>query len=184
METIEVVVGPDRQAARPARRGHRRRPHRRARAALRAPAATLRAEPPPGSARPAHADRRRRPLAPVDAAGRVRGAARPHRRGGARAASCCTPRSRPTSRPRTPRSSTTTSWSGWRRTTSTGTPLGEVTGARPRRRPGPAADRTPDGREALVPFVAALVPEVDVAGGRVVVADRPGLVTPFPEDES
>ncbi len=43
--------------------------------------------------------------------------------------------------------------------------------------------RTPDGREALVPFVAALVPEVDVAGGRVVIADRPGLVTPF-EDES
>jgi 16S rRNA processing protein RimM len=43
--------------------------------------------------------------------------------------------------------------------------------------------RTGDGRDALVPFVAALVPEVDVAGGRVVVADRPGLVTPF-EDES
>jgi len=43
--------------------------------------------------------------------------------------------------------------------------------------------RTPDRREALVPFVAALVPEVDVAGGRVVVADRPGLVTPF-EDEA
>ncbi len=34
--------------------------------------------------------------------------------------------------------------------------------------------RTPDGREALVPFVNALVPEVDVAGGRVVIADRPG----------
>jgi 16S rRNA processing protein RimM len=43
--------------------------------------------------------------------------------------------------------------------------------------------RTPDRRETLVPFVAALVPEVDLAGGRVVVADRPGLVTPF-EDES
>jgi 16S rRNA processing protein RimM len=43
--------------------------------------------------------------------------------------------------------------------------------------------RTPDGRDALVPFVVALVPEVDVAGGRVVVADRPGLVAPFPEDE-
>lgn len=42
--------------------------------------------------------------------------------------------------------------------------------------------RTPEGREGLVPFVAALVPEVDVAGGRVVIADRPGLVTPFPED--
>lgn len=44
------------------------------------------------------------------------------------------------------------------------------------------AIRTPDGRDALVPFVAALVPEVDVAGGRVVVADRPGLVTPFEDD--
>ena len=43
--------------------------------------------------------------------------------------------------------------------------------------------RTVDGREALVPFVAALVPEVDVAGGRVVIADRPGLVQPFPDDE-
>jgi len=43
--------------------------------------------------------------------------------------------------------------------------------------------RTPDRRDALVPFVEALVPEVDVAGGRVVIADRPGLVTPFPEDD-
>jgi 16S rRNA processing protein RimM len=42
--------------------------------------------------------------------------------------------------------------------------------------------RTPDRREALVPFVSALVPEVDLAAGRVVVADRPGLVTPLPED--
>ncbi len=33
-----------------------------------------------------------------------------------------------------------------------------------------------------MPFVAALVPEVDLAGGRVVVADRPGLVTPFPDE--
>ena len=44
--------------------------------------------------------------------------------------------------------------------------------------------RTPDRRDALVPFVAALVPEVDLGGGRVVVADRPGLVTPFPEDDA
>ena len=44
--------------------------------------------------------------------------------------------------------------------------------------------RTPDGRDTLVPFVTALVPEVDLAGGRVVVADRPGLVTPLPEDDS
>lgn len=44
--------------------------------------------------------------------------------------------------------------------------------------------RTPDRREGLVPFVSALVPEVDLPGGRVVIADRPGLVTPLPDDES
>ena len=44
--------------------------------------------------------------------------------------------------------------------------------------------RTPDGRDTLVPFVVALVPEVDVPGGRVIVADRPGLVTPFPDEDS
>jgi len=42
--------------------------------------------------------------------------------------------------------------------------------------------RTPDGRDALVPFVSALVPEVDLDAGRLVVADRPGLVSPFPDE--
>ena len=42
--------------------------------------------------------------------------------------------------------------------------------------------RTPDGAEALVPFVNALVPLVDLAGGRVQVADRPGLLHPLGED--
>jgi 16S rRNA processing protein RimM len=42
--------------------------------------------------------------------------------------------------------------------------------------------RANDGRPTLVPFVAALVPEVDLASRRVVVADRPGLVAPFPVD--
>lgn len=64
-----------------------------------------------------------------------------------------------------------------------GAALGEVTGLVH----GGAQDlltvRTPDGRDALVPFVKALVPEVDLAGRRVVIADRPGLVTPLPEDE-
>ena len=41
------------------------------------------------------------------------------------------------------------------------------------------AVRTVDGREVLVPFVAALVPDVDVAGGRLEIADRPGLLTPL-----
>jgi len=65
-----------------------------------------------------------------------------------------------------------------------GTHLGEVTGLVH----GGAQDlltiRTPDRRDTLVPFVKALVPVVDVAGGRVVIADRPGLVTPLPEDEA
>jgi 16S rRNA processing protein RimM len=43
--------------------------------------------------------------------------------------------------------------------------------------------RTADDRDALVPFVSALVPEVDLAAGRVVVADRPGLVSPFPDEQ-
>lgn len=34
----------------------------------------------------------------------------------------------------------------------------------------------PDGREILVPFVAALVPTVDVSAGLVTVVDKPGLL--------
>jgi len=34
-----------------------------------------------------------------------------------------------------------------------------------------------DGRVVLFPFVTALVPVVDVAGGRIVIDDRPGLLT-------
>lgn len=63
-----------------------------------------------------------------------------------------------------------------------GAPLGTVT----RLVSGAAQDllevRTVDGRDVLVPFVAELVPEVDVAGGRLVVADRPGLVAPFGDE--
>lgn len=65
-----------------------------------------------------------------------------------------------------------------------GTVIGEVAGLVP----GAAQDllrvRASDGRDTLVPFVRALVPEVDVAAGFVVVADRPGLVSPFPDDEA
>ncbi|KRF37774.1 ribosome maturation factor RimM [Nocardioides sp. Soil805] len=64
-----------------------------------------------------------------------------------------------------------------------GTHLGELTAVQH----GSAQDlltiRTPDGRDTLVPFVAALVPEVDVPGGRVVIADRPGLVAPYPDED-
>ena len=35
-----------------------------------------------------------------------------------------------------------------------------------------------EGRDVLVPFVEALVPEVDLTARRVVVADRPGLLEP------
>jgi 16S rRNA processing protein RimM len=38
--------------------------------------------------------------------------------------------------------------------------------------------RRDDGREVLVPFVAELVPDVDLAARRVTVADRPGLLDP------
>jgi 16S rRNA processing protein RimM len=54
--------------------------------------------------------------------------------------------------------------------------LGEVSGLEI----GAAQDRLvvrlPDGREARVPFVTALVPEVDLGGGRVVTDLPPGLL--------
>ena len=57
-----------------------------------------------------------------------------------------------------------------------GTELGEVAGLVV----GAAQDRLvvrlPDGREAQVPFVAEIVPEVDVEGGRVVLDAPPGLL--------
>jgi 16S rRNA processing protein RimM len=63
-----------------------------------------------------------------------------------------------------------------------GAHLGEVTGLVH----GGAQDllmiRTPDRRDTLVPFVKALVPVVDLTERKVVIADRPGLVTPLPDD--
>jgi 16S rRNA processing protein RimM len=56
-----------------------------------------------------------------------------------------------------------------------GEPLGEVL----RVQHGPGADllvlRRPDGRDALVPFVRAIVPTVDLAAGRVVLTPPDGL---------
>jgi 16S rRNA processing protein RimM len=56
-----------------------------------------------------------------------------------------------------------------------GEPLGEVV----RIDHAPASEllvlRRPDGRDALVPFVKAIVPEVDVAGGRIVLTPPDGL---------
>ncbi len=60
--------------------------------------------------------------------------------------------------------------------------LGEVTGLVHGGAQDLLAIKAVDGRATLVPFVTALVPEVDLAGRRVVVADRPGLVAPLDED--
>ena len=59
--------------------------------------------------------------------------------------------------------------------TPDGTPLGEVAGLDVGSVQDRLVVRLADGREGLVPFVEALVPEVDVEGGRVVVDAPPGL---------
>jgi 16S rRNA processing protein RimM len=41
---------------------------------------------------------------------------------------------------------------------------------------------TAEGGEALVPFVSALVPVVDLSARRVEVVDRPGLLSPDPDE--
>ena len=65
---------------------------------------------------------------------------------------------------------------GLRAVTLAGVEVGEVTALESR----PAQDllvlRLTDGREALVPFVTAIVPEVDIKGGRVVLDPPPGLI--------
>jgi len=65
---------------------------------------------------------------------------------------------------------------GLKAVTVGGVEVGEVTALESR----PAQDllvlRLSDGREALVPFVTAIVPEVDIAGGRVVLDPPPGLL--------
>lgn len=44
------------------------------------------------------------------------------------------------------------------------------------------AVRTPDEREVLVPFVAEIVPEIDLAAGRVRLTPPPGLFSDLPDD--
>ncbi|GAB3172574.1 16S rRNA processing protein RimM [Micromonospora palomenae] len=60
------------------------------------------------------------------------------------------------------------------------TPAGEHLGEVARIDHAPASDllvlRRPEGRTALIPFVKAIVPEVDLAGGRVVVDPPAGLL--------
>jgi 16S rRNA processing protein RimM len=59
------------------------------------------------------------------------------------------------------------------------TPAGELVGEVASIDHAPASDllvlRRPDGRSALVPFVKAIVPEVDLAAGRLVVDPPAGL---------
>ena len=59
--------------------------------------------------------------------------------------------------------------------TLAGEPVGEVVALEPRPNQDLLVVRLVDGREGLVPFVAAIVPEVDVAGGRVVIDPPSGL---------
>jgi 16S rRNA processing protein RimM len=59
--------------------------------------------------------------------------------------------------------------------TLAGEPVGEVVALEPRPNQDLLVVRLVDGREGLVPFVAAIVPEVDVAGGRVVIDPPAGL---------
>ena len=125
--------------------------------------ATLRAEPPAGPAGPLAPHRGRHPLAPGRAAGPLRGARRPQRRrGGPRHRAARHDRPGRAAR-RTPRSSTTTSWSG-----STCVDDGRHA-ARQRRRPScTAARRTccrsapPTAARRWCRSSTALVPEVDV----------------------
>lgn len=67
------------------------------------------------------------------------------------------------------------------------TPAGEVLGEVIALELGAAQDRLvlrrPDGEEALVPFVEAIVPEVDPEGGRLVVDAPPGLLDVEPKGE-
>ncbi len=71
---------------------------------------------------------------------------------------------------------------GLRVETTDGAPVGAVSDVIHGTGQDLLAIRTPEGREVLVPFVSQLVPVVDVPGGRVEVADRPGLLTPLPDD--
>jgi len=65
---------------------------------------------------------------------------------------------------------------GLKAVTVSGDPVGEVTALQSRPSQDLLVVRLTDGREALVPFVSAIVPEVDIKGGRVVLDPPPGLL--------
>ena len=150
---MEVVVAPDRPAARPPRRGRRSRsaptsPELPARPRAR------RSRTDPAAAGPLTVDRGRVHSGPAAAALRRASTTAP-RAEALRGRRCSSPTSTRTSGPRTPTSSTTTSWSACAvRTVDGDARRRGRRGAAPAR-PGPArraARRT--AREVLVPFVA------------------------------
>jgi 16S rRNA processing protein RimM len=66
--------------------------------------------------------------------------------------------------------------------TSDGRRVGEVAGVIHGGGQDLLSVRSADGDEALVPFVSALVPVVDLSARRVEVVDRPGLLSPTPDE--
>jgi len=67
---------------------------------------------------------------------------------------------------------------GLKAVTLGGEEVGEVTALESRPTQDLLVLRLTDGREALVPFVTAIVPEVDIEGGRVVIDPPAGLLDP------
>ncbi|HZJ06097.1 MAG TPA: ribosome maturation factor RimM [Nocardioidaceae bacterium] len=67
--------------------------------------------------------------------------------------------------------------------TADGEPVGELTELVHSSAQDLLSVRAADGREILIPFVAQLVPRVDVPNKRIVVEDVPGLLYPAIEDE-
>jgi 16S rRNA processing protein RimM len=65
---------------------------------------------------------------------------------------------------------------GLKAVTIAGDHVGEVIALQPRAAQDLLVLRLTDGREVLVPFVTAIVPEVDIAGGRVVLDPPAGLL--------
>jgi 16S rRNA processing protein RimM len=65
---------------------------------------------------------------------------------------------------------------GLKAVTIAGDEVGEVIALQPRAAQDLLVLRLTDGREVLVPFVTAIVPEVDIEGGRVVLDPPAGLL--------
>jgi 16S rRNA processing protein RimM len=71
---------------------------------------------------------------------------------------------------------------GLRVVTADGTTVGELTEVMHTSAQDLLSITASDGREVLVPFVSELVPVVDVPNRRIVVEDRPGLLTPVDDE--